>query len=77
VLGHGPYSKLEETEPCSGVGLKVLKITLGDGGGICRGKSCAMYGASQNRLRHVTMPQPAVGHVTCALDISVWIADVH
>ena len=24
MLGHGPHSKLEETEPCSGVGFKVL-----------------------------------------------------
>jgi hypothetical protein len=39
----------------------LLKIKVGDTGGICRGKSCAIYGASQIRLRHVTVPQSAVG----------------
>ena len=56
----------------------LLKIKVGDRDGICKGKSCAIYGASQNRLRHVTVPQSAVGgHVTSALNVSGWMADMH
>ena len=39
----------------------LLKIKVGDRRGIYRGKLCAIYGASQNRLRQGTVPQSAVG----------------
>jgi len=56
----------------------LLKIKVGDRHGIYRGKLCAIYGASQNRLRQGTVPQSAVGgHMSQVLLMSVWIADVH
>lgn len=49
----------------------LLKIKVGDRGGICRGKSCAVCGASRNRLRYVTVPQSAVGgHMSQVLPMS-------